>query len=551
MGSRSNNLTTEKLKKNDIHYFPKVGLAFDFSEQAALVADGLLNFEHTLSHASFLQLDPEIQTKVREHYPGSRIPRLRRLEEMSRTQKSRHQERYQIQYQDTRFELAQEICKNAKNIVAAKEPRWSHLIKHQLFCKLIELARSAEGISPHGQLKSQETVEKLRVEDEDTWLYAQKILMSTTPKEAPRLTAPKPDLYIALPIMEESDKGGFKDDNYIKNFVKCSLANLEEEGLAPCPMISLNRRDVGEKHLVCFPCAIVEIKHQKVTPLEIEKCYCQAANAAAASLVMLNKLARYSIAPGEHETIRPVVSFTFIGYRARVWIAYISAKSHKDLLGKEQCTYVMQCIWEGDIRRNLDTVQLCCIIENLQFWILKHFRPWVSSCLDRWYYPGLEAIRYYDEEQLGEPRKKADRYGEESVEESEEESGEKEEEEESSGNEITVRSSDEETTDDNLPVRSSGNDSDSPIPSIVLGKKGKVNGRKVSGGSSDSAHDSTRRITTGAKRSQTPSGRGTTALAPSPGRSGGNSRQWDPTSLNLSILGSQVRIRARSAEPRS
>ena len=54
MGSKSNSLTPEKLEKNDIHYFPKVGLDFDFSEQAALVAGGLLNFEHTLSDASFV-----------------------------------------------------------------------------------------------------------------------------------------------------------------------------------------------------------------------------------------------------------------------------------------------------------------------------------------------------------------------------------------------------------------------------------------------------------------------------------------------------------------
>ena len=53
----------------------------------------------------------------------------------------------------------------------------------------------------------------------------------------------------------------------------------------------------------------------------------------------------------------------------------------------------MQCIWEGDIRCDLDTVQLCCIIENLHFWILKHFRPGVSSCLDRWNYLDIKAIQ--------------------------------------------------------------------------------------------------------------------------------------------------------------
>lgn len=45
----------------------------------------------------------------------------------------------------------------------------------------------------------------------------------------------------------------------------------------------------------------------------------------------------------------------------------------------------MQHIWKGDLRNVWDSVQLCCIIENLHYWTLRHFRPWVSSCLDRWY----------------------------------------------------------------------------------------------------------------------------------------------------------------------
>ena len=44
----------------------------------------------------------------------------------------------------------------------------------------------------------------------------------------------------------------------------------------------------------------------------------------------------------------------------------------------------MKCIWKGDLRDVWDTVRLCRIIENLQYWTVRHFRPWVSSCLDRW-----------------------------------------------------------------------------------------------------------------------------------------------------------------------
>jgi hypothetical protein len=44
----------------------------------------------------------------------------------------------------------------------------------------------------------------------------------------------------------------------------------------------------------------------------------------------------------------------------------------------------MRCIWKGDLRRTWNTLRLLCIIENLQHWIVMHFRPWVSSCIDQW-----------------------------------------------------------------------------------------------------------------------------------------------------------------------
>ncbi|MCJ1379285.1 hypothetical protein MMC17_002386 [Xylographa soralifera] len=346
----------------------------------------------------------------------------------------------------------------------------------------------------------------------------------------------------------KSGKGGFHDDNYIQNFAKSSLAELEMRGLAPCPMVSLNRRDVSEKHLVCFPCTIVEIKHHKVSQVEIDKCYCQAANGAAASLVMLNKLARYSIVPGEHETIRTVVSFTFIGYQARVWIAYISDKSQDNSKGREQCTYDMQCIWEGSIRRNLDTVQLCCIIENLQFWILKHFRPWVSSCLDRWYYPGLEAIEHHGEGEIEEDSdEESEKNSEDDVEDDDEDDDEEVEEDDDLGEII-----DEETTEEEPSNKASSSDeSGFSTPSIKPVEKRKVNGKKVNGKGSVSSHDSTGSSIAGAKRSPIPSSRGPTTAASSPGKKLGKTPGVSKISLNLPIRGSQGRPRARSAEPRS
>lgn len=52
--------------------------------------------------------------------------------------------KHHIVEHDARFELAQEISAEAKNTKSGKEPRWSALIKNELFGKLIKLARHAE-----------------------------------------------------------------------------------------------------------------------------------------------------------------------------------------------------------------------------------------------------------------------------------------------------------------------------------------------------------------------------------------------------------------------
>jgi hypothetical protein len=159
--------------------------------------------------------------------------------------------------------------------------------------------------------------------------------------EAPDLTSSKPDLYIALPIVKQNSKAvGFHKEYSIQNFTETNLAVLEEDkngNLISNPITRLDR-NLDEKHRVCFPCAVVEIKHHDVKTAEITKCYCQAANGAATSLSILSRLSHLSTPCGFSGGIQPVVAFTFIGSQSRVWIAFISNK-----LGKHEpfrCSYV-------------------------------------------------------------------------------------------------------------------------------------------------------------------------------------------------------------------
>lgn len=135
---------------------------------------------------------------------------------------------------------------------------------------------------------------------------------------------------------------GFYRDDYVQNFTETQLSILEQEkwgNLISNPIASLDTgKKIKTKHHVCFPSAVVEIKHQDVGPAETEKCYSQAANGAAVALSMLGRLVHFSGPIDNVKEIRPVVTFTFVGPIMKVWLAYISEK--KMINGTYRCRYV-------------------------------------------------------------------------------------------------------------------------------------------------------------------------------------------------------------------
>jgi hypothetical protein len=162
-------------------------------------------------------------------------------------------------------------------------------------------------------------------------MHGKKAFLQTAPVDAPLLSAPKADLYIAFPILKQMpNRSAFYREDTFQNFTLEVLAKLEEEqngGLISNPIKSLDTLSkIKLKHLVCFPSTIIEIKHHGVSATEITKCYCQAANASSTALSIL-----YGLLRPENELdlrdLRPVVAFTFIGHETRVWICYISGIS--------------------------------------------------------------------------------------------------------------------------------------------------------------------------------------------------------------------------------
>ena len=173
------------------------------------------------------------------------------------------------------------------------------------------------------------------------------------------LTAPKPDIYLGFPMKNSPNINlrGFWRDSSVQNFSIDILGPLLNEGLVCTPTTRVRRyldkkarqliaqgrhilnRDEpdgqpkidagaeGEQpfskdHLLCFPWAVIELKHENVSPTEVTKCYCQGANTASRALRIFENLSRYSETEVNGQQVPPVVVLTFIGPRFKLWIAF-------------------------------------------------------------------------------------------------------------------------------------------------------------------------------------------------------------------------------------
>ena len=156
------------------------------------------------------------------------------------------------------------------------------------------------------------------------------------------LTAPKPDWVAFYPVYDFDSEGGrvriptsrkwqwneSPMDSMVENFTVGTLKHLMlEHGLQPSTATVLGSGQHKASDLICFPWLIVEQKRNDVGQ---EKCYCQAANAGAAAVMLFERLCKYvpkSSRTKREAQIPPVVTVTTVDKMVRVWVAY----SHQEL----------------------------------------------------------------------------------------------------------------------------------------------------------------------------------------------------------------------------
>jgi hypothetical protein len=152
-------------------------------------------------------------------------------------------------------------------------------------------------------------------------------------------TQPKPDLTYAFPVQGSDSPKGLARDELFRTLSFEVLSGLMSHGVSCVPTTGLRKwtKDSEKTTLrgldrSCFPWAIVEMKRDAATSDEsLERCCCQAANAAAAALELQAQL--FDKLGEASPELPPVVAFTCIGPIVKVWLAY----QDQTLSSKKRC----------------------------------------------------------------------------------------------------------------------------------------------------------------------------------------------------------------------
>jgi hypothetical protein len=145
-------------------------------------------------------------------------------------------------------------------------------------------------------------------------------------------TLPKPDLAYAFPVVNRmfKDLKGAERDEFSRCFSLEAIQMLAAKDTISTVTTGLRRSMDSTQECVlstadraCFPWAVVEVKKQVPAGHDaaVKRCYCQAANAAAAAIALRAQLFD-KVVPDACSTMPPVIAFTCCGPEVRVWLMY-------------------------------------------------------------------------------------------------------------------------------------------------------------------------------------------------------------------------------------
>ncbi|KAF2682994.1 hypothetical protein K458DRAFT_306062, partial [Lentithecium fluviatile CBS 122367] len=203
-------------------------------------------------------------------------------------------------------------------------------------------------------------------------------------------TGPKPDLSYGFKASQSSyDHQGLKGINYFRNLSFEVLGELRARSPAILSTVTTglakwhqwrtdnrNKPDGGlyqgklmTPEFLCFPWAVVEVKHAQGRMSDEEYCQFQLANATACAYDLQERLIRSVDDSGD---VDPIIGFTCIGPRVRLWLTYRGddGKIH------------MVCVWATSVDRTWGALCLTEVITNTRVWATRILRGKIVQYID-------------------------------------------------------------------------------------------------------------------------------------------------------------------------
>jgi hypothetical protein len=169
------------------------------------------------------------------------------------------------------------------------------------------------------------------------WTLFEPDQTATTTRLRP-VKSPKPDQVFFLPIYHHHNNTRLPkvvdpkarqwsqagDSRAMEPFTWSTLQALNKVGLEPSPFRTIDKPPL-EANLRCYPWLIIEHKREKDQNEGLERVVnCQAANAAACAISLVQQTAQYAFKLPRHAHIPPIPTITTVGSFVTVWLMYFA-----------------------------------------------------------------------------------------------------------------------------------------------------------------------------------------------------------------------------------
>ncbi|KXJ88157.1 hypothetical protein Micbo1qcDRAFT_18913 [Microdochium bolleyi] len=314
------------------------------------------------------------------------------------------------------------------------EAEWSDLYRERFFQPLYDSCKGQQRTESRRDYRRKLCSEFFELKAEGNWYLFEKNL-GFRHKDRVGLSHPRPDYTFYFPIhnfpmrnttgVGGSDRMHLRADReplaafgpMVEHFSHSVLQRLGSQGLFsnPTHKLSPTRSAGGNSYraldMVCYPWLVVELK-KKSRSCDQQKaarnCYCQAANASSAAVMMLQRAAKFARSRPAYAHVPPVIVVTGVGPVVKVFITYVaSAHQRYDELddslsdeggtlvttgfmppaagdGPEPYFYEMANIWTGDMTNVWDVLRFEAILENAHLWATQILKPQISGFIGEW-----------------------------------------------------------------------------------------------------------------------------------------------------------------------